>query len=105
MESRSDRVDQEAAEWVVRLGEPDTEDSKVKKQFLRWLLLSPEHKQAFTQTVEVFCALGKLDRSRRIDVQELIRRGSPKIIPLLVSLHGEKLAEDTVESSGAGRFL
>jgi transmembrane sensor len=82
MTSRSDRVDQEAAEWVVRLNDPETDQANSKKEFLHWLMLSRQHKRAFTQTMDVSCALGLLDRSRRIDVQELIRRGSPKIISL-----------------------
>jgi transmembrane sensor len=82
MTSRSDRVDQEAADWVVRLSEPETDRRNSKEQFLRWLTLSPEHKKAFTQTMDVSCALGNLDRSRRIDVRELIRRGSPNVIQL-----------------------
>jgi len=75
-------VDQEAADWVVHFSEPETDRRNSKEQFLHWLALSPEHKQAFTQTMDVSCALGNLDRARRIDVQELIRRGSPKVIQL-----------------------
>ncbi len=83
MESRNNKkLDQEAADWIVRLFDPDEDQMKTKEECLSWLMSSPQHKRAFRQIAEVSYALGLLDRSRRIDVQELIDRGSPDVIQL-----------------------
>ena len=82
MMSDSDKVDREAAEWVVQLSDPEADPAETREQFLHWLRLAPEHRQVLVQTIDVACALGALDRARQIDVQELIQHGSNKVIEL-----------------------
>src|ERR1700749_5328002 len=91
----SERIDREAAEWVVELNDLARDEEELKEEFLRWLMLSPQHKTAFTQTMDVFCALGILDRGRRVEVKALIERGSPKVIELA-------LAASSLDDAGIG---
>ena len=87
-------LDAEAADWVVRLEDSDSDvaDATLQAQFFAWLQQSPQHLKAFMEATEAFRHLDQLDSQRRIDVRELLANRSADVIPLREGMESTALA-------------
>lgn len=71
-----DKIDREAADWVVRMedGERPT-GAKEQSRWFGWLQRSPRHVQSYFDTADLYERLGKMDWDNRIDVDEWLAGG------------------------------
>lgn len=81
---QTDDLDEEAADWLVRLADEDSsaEDGERHEAFLVWVKQSPRHVKAFLEASEAFSKLDGIDPLRRIDVARLLEERGADVIPL-----------------------
>lgn len=72
-------LDEQAADWLVRLGDED--GAECHMAFLEWIRQSPRHVSAFKSIAEWWLRLDSLDPQRRVDVHALLAH-SQKVVPL-----------------------
>jgi transmembrane sensor len=84
MMSVDTRLDEEAAEWLVRLEDRDADsrDAKLQARFFEWLRRSPWHLKAFLDSADAFRALDGMDSQRYIDVRALMDERLADVVPL-----------------------
>jgi transmembrane sensor len=79
--TEQDRIDSEAAEWVVAL--EDQERASTPKEQLRWfkwLRRSPRHVQSYFEVADIHERLGRMDPDHELDIDEwLTDRKAPVI--------------------------
>lgn len=70
-----DHVRDEAIAWLIGFSESEV-DADGRERFGRWLKVSPEHVQAYLQVSALWEAAGRLNGTRRLQVDELVRRAA-----------------------------
>jgi transmembrane sensor len=80
-------LDEEAADWLVRLTDPDAapDEAACSDEFFAWLSRSPRHVSTFLEVSETFRGLDGLDSQHRIDVKELMARRGADVVVLRAS--------------------
>src|SRR5687768_257197 len=76
---KSQRRDEEAIDWLMRLTE---REEHVQEAFYAWLLRSHRNVGAFLAVAEIYRKLDGLDVRRRIDVDRLIAESEGQIVSL-----------------------
>jgi transmembrane sensor len=74
------RLAEEAAEWVMRLGEDDS--ATCRNAFFAWFKQSPRHVQEFLEASAVSKALNGMDAELSIDLDQWIAEARRNVIPL-----------------------
>ena len=72
-------IAQQAADWLRIMQTPELEDDE---GFLNWLKESPLHVREFLLAYRMDQKLGHMDSARQIDVEALISRISPNVLPI-----------------------
>lgn len=69
----NEQIGDEATEWFVRFCEQEV-DGPSCQEFDAWLRRSPEHIRAYLDISALWDAGGAMNRNRRIDIEEMVRR-------------------------------
>jgi len=79
----------EAADWMVRLLEPESDPKdpyfdpeKRDEAFLEWLSRSPQHVKMYLETYETYQRLGNIDPKKRIHIEALLQKQEAEVIQL-----------------------
>ncbi len=88
MDDKRDRSQEaiidEAAEWVVRLGDAEVDDRE-RQAFVTWLKCSPVHVREYLRAEQSWADLGGIDAERRIDVNALLAQAGANVVALDVA--------------------
>lgn len=85
MDAKRDRsldgIADEAAEWVVLLGDPQLAEQD-RSAFVAWLKRSPVHLREYLRAEQAWADLGGIDAERRIDIDALLARPDANVVEL-----------------------
>jgi transmembrane sensor len=93
-----DHIRDEAIGWLVGFCEGEI-DADGRKRFERWLKASPQHVQAYLQVSTLWEAAGRLNSTRKMQIDELVRRAATEQNVLTL-----QPAADRIRSFGASRL-
>lgn len=93
-----DHIRDEAIGWLVGFCESEI-DADGRKRFERWLKASPQHVQAYLQVSTLWEAAGRLNSTRKVEIDELVRRAAAEQNVLTL-----EPAADRARSLGASRL-
>lgn len=83
VESDQQRIDREAADWVVQWEDREREPApKQQSRWFGWLQRSPRHVQSYFDVLDIHERLGRIDPHNKIDVDQWLAEGRAPVVPL-----------------------
>jgi transmembrane sensor len=84
--SEQDRIDREAADWVVKWEDREHASPREQSRWFDWLRRSPRHVQSYFDTAGIHERLGRVDPQGRIDIDEWLAERRVAVVALAATL-------------------